>query len=346
MTRIRLHCERPGNSESGRILARTGMKALARRLGFSPARIEVMETVLAEMLSNQVKYAAGTGQVQVWEQRGTDGGAIVDLFALDYGPGIPDLGRAREDGRSSGGTLGKGLGAIERLADASGIYSLVAGVGRWHGVAIWARFVQGGGAGRAPTAHGLYLRALDDDRYCGDGLWLRQSGDALIWLHMDGLGHGREAAEAVHGRDRLLDRLAGRDCTEALADLDDGLRRSRGAVAILGRMSLSSRSVELCGVGDMLAWRVGGERRQGLRFSPGVLGREHRRIEPQRFVLDEAELFLSCSDGIRGRWRPADYPGLWRQPPQLIAYFLGTLEGRGNDDRSLLVIGRSDGNRD
>ena len=346
MTRIRLHCEQPGNSESGRILARTGMKALARRLGFPPARIQVMETVLAEMLSNQAKYAAGTGQIQVWEQRDIGGRAIIDLFALDFGPGIPDLAQAREDGRSSGGTLGKGLGAIERLADSCGIYSLAVGQGRWQGVAVWARFVRDGVMTALPAAHGLYLRALNDDRYCGDGLWLQQSGDTLAWLHMDGLGHGREAAEAVHGRERLLERLPGHDCATVLADLDAGLRRSRGAVALLGRMSLPQGRVELCGVGDMLAWRVRPHARQALHFSAGVLGREHRRIETQGFELEPDERYLSCSDGIRGRWQPGDYPGLWRQHPQLIAYLLGALEGRSNDDRSLLVIGRSDGNRD
>ncbi|HHH46271.1 MAG TPA: hypothetical protein ENK53_04580 [Thiotrichales bacterium] len=346
MTRIRLHCEQPGNSESGRILARTGMKALARRLGFSPARIQVMETVLAEMLSNQAKYAAGTGQIQVWEQRDIGGKALIDLFALDFGPGIPDLARAREDGRSSSGTLGKGLGAIERLADACAIYSLAAGQGRWQGVAVWARFAQDGVELGLPAAYGLYLRALNDDRYCGDGLWLHQAGDALFWLHMDGLGHGREAAEAVHGRERLLDRFRGRDCATLLQELDEGLRRSRGAVAILGRMTPLEGTVELCGVGDMLAWRVRPESRQALHFSSGVLGREHRRIETQSFGLGPEEWYLSCSDGIRGRWQPGDYPGLWHQHPQLIAYLLGALEGRSNDDRSLLVIGRSDGNRD
>ncbi|RMG51294.1 MAG: hypothetical protein D6717_13105 [Gammaproteobacteria bacterium] len=342
MRKIRLHSAQPGATESGRILARSRMKALARRLGFSDARVQLMETVLAEMLSNQAKYAGGTGQIQIWELQTTAGEGIIDLFALDYGPGIADLSVACRDGSSTGGTLGKGLGAITRLADLASLHTQCTGAGRWSGVAVWARFCAVD-PDRAPDMrHGVYLRALNDDRHCGDAVWVSCAGRRLSWLHMDGLGHGQEAAEAVHGRDRLLKQLPERGCAGVLQTLDRELRRSRGAVAVLGRLDATTGGMELCGVGDMQAWRVTHEDRQGLHFNAGVLGREHRRPEERRLELTPGELFVTASDGIRGRWHPRDYPGLWGRHPQLIAYLLGELEGRTNDDRSLLVLGHGD----
>ena len=41
----------------------------------------------------------------------------MEIVALDRGPGIADLSRALQDGYSTGGTPGTGLGAIKRMAE-------------------------------------------------------------------------------------------------------------------------------------------------------------------------------------------------------------------------------------
>ena len=38
----------------------------------------------------------------------------LDILAVDKGSGIPDVARAFEDGMSTGGTAGQGLGTVKR----------------------------------------------------------------------------------------------------------------------------------------------------------------------------------------------------------------------------------------
>jgi len=59
--------------------------------------------VAAELVSNQVKHARSRGMLQIWQQPGP----ALDLVALDFGPGIPNLVLAQQDGYSTANTLGK-----------------------------------------------------------------------------------------------------------------------------------------------------------------------------------------------------------------------------------------------
>ena len=104
-------------SESSLILLRSKLSAITQRLGVSELKQENMLLVASELVSNNVKHAGGRGMVQLWKQPGR----VLDMFSLDYGPGITNLATAEEDGYSTVSTLGKGLGAIRRLSDESSI---------------------------------------------------------------------------------------------------------------------------------------------------------------------------------------------------------------------------------
>jgi len=73
------------------------------------------------MMTNILKHATH-GHLLV--RRFTDGtGGGVDVMAMDKGPGIGDIARAIEDGYSTVGMPGTGLGAIRRQAEIFDIYS-------------------------------------------------------------------------------------------------------------------------------------------------------------------------------------------------------------------------------
>ena len=57
------------------------------------------------------------------------------MVTIDAGPGFSDTDAALRDGHSTSGTLGIGLGAINRLADFCDLYSVPG-----HGTALVARF--------------------------------------------------------------------------------------------------------------------------------------------------------------------------------------------------------------
>jgi anti-sigma regulatory factor (Ser/Thr protein kinase) len=336
----------PVQNESALILLRSKLSAIAQRLGLSDQKRENMLLVASELVSNQVKHAGGRGLIQVWQQPGP----VLDILALDYGPGIANLSQAEEDGYSSANTLGKGLGSIRRLSDESYVYTQQDGSGKqkkWSGTVFLARFRPGskkidlgqatGAAKDCSTALkiGLFSRSLSDERYNGDRIYLQKTGEKLRWLHLDGLGHGEQAQAATAN---LASHLAHCDTPDAVLDaVDRQLKDTRGAVAIIGELGLAGKALNILGVGDMHAHVMDNEEMHNLSFAPGVLGKEHKNPAQFNFAFGKRCLMVSASDGIRRNWDVSNFPGLFHQHPQLIAYTLGNIMGRISDDQSLCV---------
>lgn len=329
------------DSDSAGILLRSRLAATARRMGFSDHQREKMELVAAELTSNQAKYAGKRGLLQIWQQPDS----TLDLFALDYGPGIEDLSKARADGFSTANTLGKGLGSLKRLSDESGIYTRpqngLGDNGGWHGTACWARFkldkapklLENGGV---HVETGLFSRALSDDRYNGDHIYLKTGQGCLTCLHLDGLGHGEEAEQASSGLAQHI--RSGSPILETLAVLDRELRTRRGAVATLTEINFVTQQLQIAGVGDMHAQLRQRELVQGISFAPGILGREHKTPVISSFPVSNKDIFITASDGIRRGALDASLPGLFVHHPQLAAYMIGNVMGRVADDQSVCVI--------
>jgi len=333
---IRLVLDLPVVDDSSQVLLRSKLRAISRRMGFIDHVRERMELVCNEMATNQRKYTCG-GHIQIWEV--TSGVRALDIFAIDYSNGISDLKAARADGFTTAGTMGRGLGAIGRLSHDSAIYSLPKGQvhdGPWHGTAIWSRFYLDKETAHRPYQVGIFLRALHDDIYNGDAIYLSEYRDQLRWLHMDGLGHGQEAAEVVAGMGVHLNNA------ETLPDVLDlasrRMRGGRGAVAILGELNMADGGVTLCGVGDMMAATISEHDKRSVTFAPGVLGHSYRQFEMSSYDLSGGLVLLTASDGLRRSWSEHSFPGLWQLHPQLIALLLGSVVVRTSDDKSIFIV--------
>ena len=330
----------PIQSESAAILLRSRLLSAARRLGFADSRREDMALVAAEMASNLIKHAEGRGMLQIWEQPG----GMLDVVSFDYGPGMGNPRQAQEDGFSTKGTLGKGLGSMQRLTDDFGIFSQMAGGGdRWHGTAVWCRFRQHAGMRkRGPGDEdscqlGLFVRSLSNDRYNGDHVYVDIRSDRLRVLHLDGLGHGESAELATAHLDRYFTQAG--SLGHLLETVDRHLRsNARGAVAIACEIDVATRELRMLGVGDMAAHLCGNGQVQHIAFAPGVLGREHKVPREDGAVLARGASLVSTSDGIRRGWGEEAFPGLYNHHPQLVAYVIGNVLARMTDDQSVCVL--------
>ncbi len=337
----------PIQSEAEGILLRSRLQAAARRMGFNDTQRQNMVLVAAEMVSNQIKYAGRRGMLQIWQQPGP----VLDIVAVDFGPGITNLGQAAEDGYSTARTLGKGLGSIRRLSHESGIYTMrPTGEGNnapWHGSVFWSRFCPtdrsmfSAQVTHAPAANpdlkvGLFARALSNDRFIGDRIYLERNDQMLRWLHLDGLGHGEFAQQATNDLAGLLFRSA--ETSQVLNLVDRQLKATRGAVAVLCDLNLNERKVQILGVGDMSAHCFMDGKLQSITFSPGILGKEHKTPQISDLGYEKHCTILTASDGIRRNWKQDSFPGLFNQHPQLIAYVLGNIMGRTTDDQSMCVV--------
>ena len=326
----------PIGRESDRISARARLLAAAERCDFPQPRREDMRLACAELTSNIIKHAGGRGELQVWQQPGP----VIDLFALDQGPGMAGTAEVLRDGYSSAGTLGKGLGSILRAGDEGDLYASregTAGEG-WRGSAVLVRFQR---HAEPPERLGLYSRPVGQRRASGDRIFVRSDRHELAWLHVDGLGNGAKAEAAVKPLRRAL--LADTRPERVLRAGEGLMPRGRGAVALAGRLRRSTGAVELAGIGDLNAHLLerdtgGRYTRRALGLASGVLGRQHPAPRCHALSPPSAAVLLSASDGLRNDWRLEAHPGLYEHHPQLVAYLLGSRLARLADDQSLLVL--------
>jgi anti-sigma regulatory factor (Ser/Thr protein kinase)/serine/threonine protein phosphatase PrpC len=330
--------------------ARRAAADLARRIGLDARRQGEIELAVTEVAVNLNKHAVDGSLLLRLVESGDH--TAVELLAIDFGPGMADVGYARRDGVSSAGTLGIGLGVVERMADAFDLHSLP---GR--GTVLLARFaVRPGGAGGAveagpePAVAGL-TRPLSGEEVCGDGWTTRlvrpdpgdhgahQGTDPTVRLVMlcDGLGHGPLAARASEQAVAAFHRTASADPAELLTALHRALSGTRGGAAAVARIDPRERRVSYCGVGNISGFVVADGRRSTLLSAPGIVGHHLPRLRVFDAELPEGSSLVMHSDGLTERWDVGAMPGLFQRSSTVIAAQLLREAGVRRDDASVVV---------
>ena len=134
------------------------------------------------MATNLVKHA-GRGHILVQRLDAREDSGL-RIISVDKGPGIADVS-GLSDGHSTAGSMGTGLGAIRRLADAFEIYSLPGGNGDL------CRFpAESHGSAAESARSGVVSEPIPGEDVCGDGWGMRALADGTMFMVVDGLGHG------------------------------------------------------------------------------------------------------------------------------------------------------------
>lgn len=310
---------------------RRSATALAQRLGFSEHRTGEIAIAVTELATNLHKHAT-QGLVLLRVRRDVDCAAL-EIVVIDSGPGIADLSALSQDGRSTVGTLGIGLGAAMRLATWFDGYSLP---GR--GTVIVATFWPAEAPIARPTFAAL-TRAMGGEFVCGDAFAERNDAGISTFLLADGLGHGQLAAIASREAVRAFLAEDGGDPrpAETLRRLDSVLRITRGAAAAVVRIDYASRMLTFAGVGNIAVWIDDGERRRGLSSNPGIVGNNTKIIREVDVAIEPHALVIMHSDGLNNKWDLLAYPGLHQRDPHLIAATLMRDAAIRHDDASVVV---------
>jgi hypothetical protein len=252
--------------------------------------------------------------------------AVIELLAIDTGPGMSDVSRCLRDGYSTAGTPGTGLGAIRRLADVFDIHS-----NPGQGTVVMARF--GRSSARPCGAVSIPVAGEID---CGDAWHVEHGPDATAVIVIDGLGHGTFAAEAARvGVDamRASPFSAPHDTLLRANALMSKTRGGAGACALIcgGR-------VRYAGVGNISGSLVWAGRSQGLVSQNGTLGMGSRRLQLFEYHAEPGALLVMHSDGVSARWDLKNRPDLLPCHPAVIAGVIYRDHGRGRDDATVVVV--------
>lgn len=346
--------------------ARREAALLAGRIGLGADRANDLAIAVTEAATNLQRHSADGALALRIERQGKHAG--VEFLALDSGPGISDIRAALIDGNSTAGTLGVGLGAINRLADVFGIHSVP---GR--GTALLARFYPRRAAPPAadgrPAVGGL-TRPINGEELCGDTWAVRDApaegapgasgepdrpeerhepagpGEAAAYAELpdtivmmcDGLGHGPLAARVADQARLSFRESRSADPAQIVRELHAGLKGSRGAAIAVARVDHVRRRVRLSGAGNISGFILGDRSRQTLLSIPGIVGHNIARLQTFEAELPAGSALVLHSDGLSNRWAPADFPGLLAQSPVLIAGQLLWQAGTRADDAGIVVV--------
>ncbi len=301
--------------------------ALAARLGFAAARSDELALAVTEAASNLHKHARQGSMLLRITRDGTRPG--IELVTIDAGPGFRDTGAALRDGHSTSGTLGIGLGAINRLADFYDLYSMPG-----HGTALVARFWPA--PGEAEVRYAGLVRPISGETECGDVFGAAETEAGVTGVLCDGLGHGPLAAmAAAQGVAAVLEDPKG----EPAALVERAHRRmtsTRGGA--IGVVRLAGEAIWFAGLGNIAAVILAEGTRKGMLSVPGIAGHQARTIRQFEYTAPPGAAIILHSDGISSRWEPGALPGLNARDPLVVGATLLAEAGTRRDDAGVLVL--------
>jgi anti-sigma regulatory factor (Ser/Thr protein kinase) len=321
--------------------ARRHAAVLCRELGVDEVCAGRVAIVVTELGKNLVLHAREgrllIGVVALEQRR------FVEVISLDRGPGMVDTDRCLEDGYSTAGTKGNGLGAVRRLSVEFDIFSQpqVATV-------VLARVAAGSfpdDLRLAPCSKAVLQMAgvclpAPEESVSGDS-WAAMGQDHRGRLIVaDGLGHGPEAARAADTAVAVFTRHPDMALRELLERAHETLRGTRGAATALVDIDAVENSVSICGAGNVVGRLISGTEDRSLMTQHGTLGLQIRHTQETVCPWSEHAILVVHTDGIASRWSLKEVPRLLKSSAALIAAWILHLHRRGRDDATVVVARR------
>src|SRR5687768_3431105 len=190
-----MHQVTPVNESSHVGQVRRGIQGLAARMCASEDVRARAALVATELSTNLLKHSVSGGQIlfrAITEDVGTF--TSIEILSIDKGRGIPNISKAFNDGFSTAGSPGNGLGAIQRMSDTMEIFSA-----DQHGTVISTQVQPRLTSARvAPPRVRSICVPLEGQEISGDYVVVLTQGSTMHIMVADGLGHGTDAAEASH----------------------------------------------------------------------------------------------------------------------------------------------------
>jgi anti-sigma regulatory factor (Ser/Thr protein kinase) len=314
--------------------ARRAGARMAASLDLSGTKSGEVAIVITEAARNALIYGGG-GQIVLSGTRSALA-ARMDILILDRGKGIPDMARALEDGYSTGGTPGTGLGAIRRIAGVFDIFS------NDKGTALFARIEQGNNQQQFKSSPEIasLISPIAGEELSGDNMAWESTAERCAILAVDGLGHGPQAAEAADEAVRTFREHGGEAPGNMITRLHDALKKTRGAAAAVVEIRPLAGTLIYAGVGNISGSIISTSTNLGrnLVSHNGTLGHIMPRVQEFTMQWPRDGVLIMHSDGLQSRWDLSRYPGILARQPALIAGVLLRDFRRERDDASVLVV--------
>ena len=308
---------------------------LALESGFSTHRAGETDIIVAELTSNLIKFA-GSGEL-LYRVNKLSSHNEIEIYCLDNGIGIMNIGKIMSDGYSSVNTLGQGLGAIKRLSNDFQIYSM-----RNWGTVQYVRICETADLLLPAVQHSLNFSAIGvncpGEKVCGDGYHVKESPGGFEIFVGDGLGHGINAHEAVEQAKKIFKASRDTDPVAILRDMHEGVKKSRGLVATVASVNYKNETWSICGIGNISTLIYHGLDNKTYTPYNGIVGHNiPRTLNSTTVPYQKHQMVVMHSDGLRTRWNLSELLSILKHEPGVVAAAIYKGSVRGNDDATILV---------
>jgi anti-sigma regulatory factor (Ser/Thr protein kinase) len=305
--------------------ARRDAQRLAIAYGLDATQTGRVAIAATELATNLCRHGGG-GELLLQPVKSGDVETI-ELLAIDRGRGMSNVERCLNDGYSTGGTAGTGLGAVRRLSADFDIHSVPG-----EGTVVMSR------VGTHPGSRfGAVSIPMKGETECGDSWALAEDQDSRCLMLVDGLGHGSFAATAAERAQESFAASVTETPHSMLERAHRALASTRGAAAAIARITQRSK-LSYAGVGNITGYVVGADRSQGLVSYNGTLGVALLRLRQFEYEWPNDSLLVMHSDGLSARWDLRKNPMLRGKHPAVIAGVLYRDHARPRDDATVVVL--------
>jgi len=193
---------------------------------------------------------------------------------------------------------------------------------------------------RDPGGGGINV-ARADETDSGDAWTVTPVAPGMVAaLLVDGLGHGPAAAAAAGAALASFAQQPTHDLNLLVQRAHDAMQPTRGGVLGAAIIDRDQDETTFLGIGNVTACVASHGTTAYLPSRDGTLG-GHLSAPRGRAVRTRWEpkaTLILASDGIRGHWDLASYPGLLDHDPAVVAATLHRDHERGTDDVAVVVV--------
>jgi anti-sigma regulatory factor (Ser/Thr protein kinase) len=310
--------------------ARRRAAGLADGLGFGETERGRVSIIVTEAATNLARHARD-GVLLIQPVRGPRAG--IEVVSVDRGPGMRDPARCLQDGYSTGGTGGTGLGAIQRMSSEFDMDS-TPGTGTVMVSRLW-RDHEPALSASDEVALGGVCTPIAGEEHIGDGWSFVRGQGWFTVIVADGLGHGVDAESASRAAVEAFLRAPSESPSRIIERAHEALAGGRGAAVAVARVE--GREVRYAGIGNIAGSVVEDSTTRHMVSHPGIVGHRMTRAQEFTYPWSNRSLLVMASDGIKSQWRLDSYPGIARRHPTLVAATIWRDFARGRDDATVVV---------
>jgi anti-sigma regulatory factor (Ser/Thr protein kinase) len=311
--------------------ARRRVVTWAREQGCAADDTEQLALTVAELARNLGLHTSNGGELLV--RLLSKESCLFEILSLDRGPGMRNFATCLDDGFSTAGTAGTGLGAVFRASQLFDVHT-APGVG----TALMSRVGPHETREKGKDGLGVINVPKHDQDVCGDTCaFVTMEGGRVRVMIADGLGHGPIAAEASLRAGEVFESGKG-SLTEVLGDMHLALRATRGAAVSIAEVDPAQERVLFAGVGNVAGTILSHEKTTHMVSMNGTVGATFPRVREFSYPWSADSLLVMNSDGLKTQWRLDGYSGLMGKHPALAAGILYRDFSRGQDDSTVATL--------